>query len=322
MRTAGSGSEGRLSLTHRQRAEARQAAYALFADLFRTGPAPEHVEPLSKLGVVTEDLALDSDVVASEHFALFGLDVIPYASWFLEPGGMLGGPVTERVARLKRRFFGDVHVREEPDHISSELELIAALGAGGATSESLADVLSEFLDGHVLWWLPAFAFALGRSGSGLYSRAADALVELVARHRQALGTGASEESVLPEPVDILADDRTGVRQIADYLATPALSGIVLVRSRIVDAGRTLGLPRGFGDRRLMIGNLLRSAAEYDAVTELAALLAREVEVWKDLYGSLGARRPAEFAYVCKAWVVRLELTATILERMAAAVSIR
>ncbi len=320
MRTAGSGSERRVSLTHRQRTEARQAAYGLLADLFRTGPAPEHVELLSELGLLTEDLPQDTDVVASEHFALFGLDVLPYASWFLEPGGMLGGSVTEMVARLARRFLGDVHVRDEPDHISSELELIAALGGHDATSESFADELVEFLDGHVLWWLPAFAFAVGRSGSGFYSRAADVLVELVASHRQALGVGASEESVLPEPFDILADDRTDVRQIAHYLATPALSGIVLLRSRIVAAGRTLGLPRGFGDRRLMIGNLLRSAAEYGAVADVAALLAKEVEAWKDFYGSLGAEWPDEFACICKQWLVRLELTASILERLTAAVS--
>ncbi len=317
MQAVGNVVVGEVSLSDGQRARARSAAYNMFADFFREGPTAELADLLSGLDVLDRDVDQDPDAVASEHYALFGLEVIPYASWFLDPGGMLGGPVTETAGRLRARYLGDGRFPDEPDHVACELELLARLTGDVGPDDRCAADLRMFLDGHVLWWLPAFSFALRRSADGPYARVADALVDLVAGHRLDLGSAAARSSVLPNPSDILADAQTGVRDLAHYLATPALSGIVLVRNRLAEIGRALRLPRGFGDRRVMLANLLRSAAEYNAVADLSALIAKDVAAWKGSYEELGAQWPAAFAFICREWVVRLDQTASMLERTSA-----
>ena len=77
---------------------------------------------------------------------------------------------------------------------------------------------------------------------------------------------------LPEPPNVLADEKAGLREIGSFLMTPVYTGLLLTRDDLSRLGRQFRLPRGFGSREQMMTNLLRSAAQYDQIPHLMSAL--------------------------------------------------
>lgn len=134
---------------------------------------PEDVAPVLGLPVLGPALqgaidARDGDVaaalvdVAAEHHRLFGIEVPPYESVFVDPSGMLGAPASQRVAeRLRRvgwRASGESGTGARvasPDHIGLELLALGDLIEAGASAA--ADGLVR---DHLALWTPPLALAL------------------------------------------------------------------------------------------------------------------------------------------------------------------
>jgi hypothetical protein len=57
--------------------------------------------------------------------------------------------------------------------------------------------------------------------------------------------------------------------IAAALTTPAITGLVITRDDITLLGRSYKVPRGFGQRTLLVLNLLRNAAGLDELDHIA-----------------------------------------------------
>jgi hypothetical protein len=108
--------------------------------------------------------------------------------------------------------------------------------------------------------------------------------------------------------------------VAAYLLTPAHSGFYLSRDDIARLGRQFHLPRGFGDRRQMLTNLLRSAAEYDSLPVLVGELLRFVSIWQEHYRHLRDASPVAMENIATVWIKRLSGTDTLLAELGKAES--
>lgn len=116
-------------------------------------------------------------------------------------------------------------------------------------------------------WLPMFVAAVRDLDAPVPTAVADALAGL------RLPDGPEPELV--EPPDPEAEG-TDLRAIADHLCRPARCGIFLSAPVIERIARNAGVPRGFGDRRRILAELLRNASRFDtldAVFEALAALA-------------------------------------------------
>jgi TorA maturation chaperone TorD len=259
---------------------------------------------------------IDFDELAADHQHLFGFNLYPYQSIFLDPSGLLGGDVTACVLLAYDDAGFDVGVSSESaDHIGHELRLLAylcGLEAGTAASPGAGPIVTRqraFLEGHLLRWLPALVLAIGQSRLPFYDSLARLTLELAAEHWTSL---KQEPAVfeLPAPPDLLADDRTGLKEIVNYLLTPVYSGLFLSRDDIGRLARQLSVPRGFGGRGQLLLNLLRSAANYDALPAGLELLGEQIAAWITGYQEMAGR--PELRPFSSVWLARATQTAGLI----------
>src|SRR5690606_13805690 len=103
-----------------------------------------------------------------------------------------------------------------------------------------------FLQSHLLRWAPACLLAIQQQANPFFAELAQVTLELLLAHADALARIATAPlSFLPPPQNILANEKTGFKEIAHFLLLPALSGIYLSRDNIAQLGRQFDLPRGF-----------------------------------------------------------------------------
>lgn len=327
-----------------EQARARSLAYDLFARLFLKEPDADTLERLKAVPDLEQALAEDRDRLgggpgweASQHFALFGFNVFPFQSIFLDVEGSLGGQESEQVFQFYQEAgfdlsslpaAGRLAAGESPDHAGLELAFLSALSqaeadalqAGSPAAGRFRQLQREFMDRHLLPWLPAFVQAVCQQRSAFYSVLAQMTLELVCEHRQDLepgeGPGTAAFSLPPAP-DVLEDKKAGLKEIAEFLLTPAYSGLYISREDIARLGRAFSLPRGFGGRLQMMTNLLRSAVDYDMLAALVEKMLSLLQEWQAGYqeaGSLGS----SCGHVAAAWLDRLEKTRGMLVRLAGA----
>lgn len=306
---------------------ALRKAYGLFDLLYREGLSARVREIVRAVPELSEALPepFDPDEAAADHQHLFGFNVFPYASVFLDPDGLLGGPVAEAVGLHFRTAGFDIDLNQEgADHVGHTLAFLGFLAAAEADAweDNRPDEAARmqaharrFIDAHLLPWLPAFVEALQRQQVPFYPHLAGLTEALVLDHRALLGSTVEAVHALAPPPALLDDEKTGLKDIAAYLATPPWSGFFLSRDDIGRLGRAENLPRGFGDRRLMLGNLLRAAAEYDRIEPLLAHLLSLTEAARAHYHALATSDLPIAKTVAAMWLERLDTTQQLIARI-------
>ena len=253
---------------------ARGRAYALLAKLLLEGLDADTLALVRALpGWLLDDSgdsvdSIDLDRLAAEQHACLQLGVFPHAGVFLDRSAVAGAR-----ADLAFEYYERARFRPRLDEVSGDhLGILVAFLAYAAPRRELDPIVAEFLPACVLSWLPALvvaAEALDDAGR-FWPRVLHATLELCAEHRLALIERFGPRDQAPEllePLD-LADESTGLRQIAEHLLTPAASGVFLTRSDLAQLGRAHQIPRGFGSRLIMLDNLLRSAVEHGQLSPL------------------------------------------------------
>ena len=268
-----------------------QESYQLLGELFRSGPTDELRRALkvfpeleSAAREVTEgsDRGDAEDEIAAAHHSMFGFNVFPHASVFLEEDGFLGKDVTESARAFYERsglYAGDE--REAADHITTELLFCSRLADD-------APAMAEFFDTHLFAWLPSFVFAIERRKELFYSQLGRVTLDLVIKHRkklfyQKIPADLFEDSEEPEqPVGSTSDggrSRSGDRSRGDSMSSGELverfsgarkCGLFLSRGDIIDLARSLKLPTGFGGRMQMLRTMFDSSQTYEREEELCA----------------------------------------------------
>jgi TorA maturation chaperone TorD len=330
-----------ISLTTAQIALARHHTYILLSRLYLEGLTSEllpYVQALPSLAATLPD-SFEADEVAADYQNLFGFNIFPYESIFLDPSGLLGGAMTERVTNDYREAGFALHQAERADHIGNELAFLAFLS--GAEADAWEDNLvgialrmrqmaRDFLQTHLLRWLPPLIIALQQQPNAFYARLADLTLEIVTTHLSVPPSNLADmnllspssdnaaqipqASFLPPAPALFTDEKTGLKDIASYLITPPMSGIYLSRDDIVQLGRQQRLPRGFGKRQQMLSNLLRVASQYDEWLTLLSSFQEQLEAWQAAYINYQVTYPhlGPFAEV---WLARTTHTSDLLQQM-------
>ena len=310
---------------------ARSRVYSLFSRLYERGLTTDVLPVVRSIPDLAPLLPnpFDEDEAAADHYTLFGLEVFPYAGLFLDAEGRLGGPAASQVQRLYARSgFRPVLDRESADHLGHELALLAFLSEAEAVEnaapsevEHLRRLQRKFVDDHLLEWLPAFVCAAEQQPFPFYAALSRLTLDVVLDHRAALDdegdehAGRSERVAPAPPPDLLDEASTGLKDIAEYLATPPRSGFFLSRRDISELGRAERLPRGFGSRVQTLANLLRAAAEFDRMEALLDALGKRVGTWEQFYLELHNNDLESVRTVSQTWLERLAGTKQLLERM-------
>ena len=294
------------NLTPLELAQARHNAYSLFAQLFLSGVTEElvpYIGAVSELReMIPQPLVLDD--AAAEHYRLFSLNLFPYESVFLDPAGILEGVVTDALAEAYQGMgFARPTNDVSADHIGHELAALAFLC--GAEADAWADGMTMqanqirgrqygFLQTHVMRWWPALQWSIEAEDIPFYNRLVALTNGLLDGHFAELAAAFPKTEApdgLPTPPDLLAEEKTGLKEIAEFLVTAPYSGMFLTRGMIESLARRHELPRGFGTRSQMMTNLFRSAVQYEL---LPAVLEDLSQVFAaDMGNQMWAKRQDE-----------------------------
>ena len=283
---------------------ARARGYHLLSRLLLDGGREV---PVAAIGVVTAP-GTDPEVLQTEYVAAFDLGVPPYASTFLEDDGLVGGAVTRRTAdAIHSHGSGPVSTDVAADHLGVMLAHLASLCRVGVESEA-----ARFANEHLLTWLPCLVASLESLEVPVWSGIVQMALDLVSDHA---GSGTSRRRVaLPFAAEHpLHDDRSGLKDVATFLARAASCGMFVTEADCAKIGRRLDLPRGFGHRRARIETMLRSAAEYGALPALCDMMTELAEHRSAHLQTLAGGRfdPA----LVRPWTDKLGTTRSMLETL-------
>ncbi len=309
-----------------QRALARYHSYLFLSQLYLKGVTAELVPTIQiipELAVALVD-PFDPDEAAADHYQLFGFNVFPYATIFLDGDGLLGGRVTNDMLTSHHHLGYWMNMAAtSSDHIGHELELLAFLSQAEAeaweenqvaTTHRLRQWQREFLQTHLLRWLLPFVTAVQHHDNPFYVALAELTLDLIYEQytnlAEDLSTPPAYFSLLPAPA-LLSDEKTGLREIANFLITPVYSGFYLSRHQIGQLASQHQLPCGFGSRQQMLLNELHSAVTYNSLLTLCTALAAILTNWQVIYQDYAVKFPklAPFAAV---WSRRAEHTTQLL----------
>lgn len=312
-------------LTPAQLAQARQHGYTLLSHLALHGVTPEVRPYLAVIEPLQAALpqSYTPDDAAAAHHSLWGYDLLPYASVFLDPAGQLEGPVTDAVQAL----YAKMGFRPAPpaDHLGQELAYLAHLCGAEAAASHPAEALAwrtgqlDFLRSALLTWLPPLTVALLQQPDPFYIAMGAFMWEWVAAHPgedQALPTPSSGH-LPPEPA--WEDSQTSLGDIATWLTTPPYAGFYLGRQLTGRLAQAHNLPCGFGGRQTMLLNLLYSAGRYDAILPLWEALGQLAQTHLDAYARLTTLAPLLTPWVAP-WSDRTQATLAQLRRLHAQVT--
>lgn len=320
---------------------ARGRAYALLGALWRHGLTPETAAFLAGLPEFADTIPadFDADRAAADHYGLLGLTLFPFASAFLSADGRVGGDVNAQVAAAYATFGYAATDQDAPDHVGTQLDALAFLVGAEAdaagdglpdTAQRMRVLQQEFLTAHLLPWLQPFLIAVEESRQPFYGALADLTRRVVAEHMTTLdiaSTPATPDDVGPDVAgpdaaapDVVAPDpvapETTLHAIVDFMSTPSRAGIFISRADLQTLTRTHNTPAGFGDRRQLLMNLLRTAAAYDLAPALLAGLQEIVERWHARYvQAQPAEIAAAYTELSRPWLARVETTRSLVAQM-------
>jgi TorA maturation chaperone TorD len=269
--------------------------------------------PAPGSATVAAALELGALPAASEYTEIFVFQLYPYASVYLGAEGMLGGEARDRVAGFWRALSQTPPA--EPDHLSVMLAFYAQLSEletnepDDARRESWRRARAAYLWEHLLSWLPAYLSKLTEIATPFYRRWGEILRDALREEARATGAPAQLSLHLREAAG-LVDPRVG--ETAEFLQTllsPARSGMLLVRSDLSRAARTLGLGLRAGERKYVLESLFAQDAR-----GVLAWLAREAHDWSERHRL--ERDP--LAGVARAWEAKATASAQLLEELKAA----
>jgi TorA maturation chaperone TorD len=296
--------------------QARHHGYVLFGRLLAEGLTPEllpYVEQVPELAAAVPKF-YDEDIAAAHHQAIFGFNLFPFQSIFLDVTGLAGGKEARRV----QKFYGKVGFELDravgPDHGAQLLLCLAVLCEEG--SKRGRQQQAELLGQHLLCWLLPFTCALKQQKRDFYTALTDLLLALVADHAGDLAEDLGEQRAfkLAQPPDILGNKKSGWKEIAAFLLTPPYTGIYLGREDIGNLAKDFKLPRGFGERQQMLVNLFQSAIVYDGFVEVMTGLRRITAVYQSHYSDNLSIFPHDAA-LGNQWQSRAGQTVELLNKL-------
>ncbi len=266
-------------------------------------------------GRLSEALGLGAPPTASEYAEVFVFQLYPYASVYLGAEGMMGGEARERVAGFWRALGQTPPA--EADHLSTLLSLYASLvefeeaEGDAARREGWRGARKALLWEHLLSWLAVYLEKLSEVAPPFYQGWGELLMKALLAEASAVGAQSALPAHLREAGGLVDPRVGGVEEFMQTLLAPARSGMILVRSDLSRAARTLNLGARAGERKFTLKSLLGQDA-----AGVLGWLAEEASAWTTRHGvhraSLGA--------VAEWWESRAVESAALLRELAAEAS--
>ena len=285
-------------------------------------PAPEHA-------AIARALGLGTPPSGAAFTEIFAFQLYPYASVYLGPEGMLGGPARDRVAGFWRAVGQTPPA--EPDHLCALLGLYAGLcaaedaasGTAGVDGRSGAPGAGEvgpaaeavllrrarrtLLHEHVMSWAPLLLARVREVSGGFYGAWAAMLERVLDEELARVGRPDGLPAHLVEAPGLPDPRRTGGEAFVAGLLAPVRAGVVLTRADLAALARSLDLGLRLGERRYVVLHLLAQDARgvLDALARLAGAQAEAHEARATVLGPVAAW-----------WADRARTTAALLESLA------
>jgi TorA maturation chaperone TorD len=302
----------------------------------------EKIETIAALPELAETLPeLDEAALtelAVEYQRLFGFNLPPYESLFIDPSAMLMAPAAQWVQDLYRQGGWQPPAGTRvgaPDHLGLELLALADWWVGKPV------LARQLLTRHLALWAPAFMLTLRRlNPHPFYLRLGDLTLSLIlatlpeiaianpadlfpALPQPSIYKGSEEPPAGLEPEDEAAvaesfeppdneaeSPRLSLRGLVRRLLSPREIGIYFTREDLARVGYKLALPGVMGERFRMLENLFEQAIQYDLLAALFEQFIQVLEETKRAYGSLAGDYPAWKLYA-EAWRNRVEAAQAI-----------
>lgn len=289
-------------------------SYHFFSQVFSKALSTGMCAELSALGL-SDGTGIpaplnDKEEAAAMHYRIFGLETLPYENVFLDDKQL---PEGQRLHRLQHFFqaldFSPKCVSEEPDHLATQLAFLSHLCGLENLSHQANDTdamyryqkaISNFLQEHLLAWLPAYAYALREEGAEPHTQACLRFYQHITLFLLELASSQQREAdnqdaALPLPTSplqtIIERPECGLKDIATWFSTPSCSGFFIRRLDIQNIGRKLNLPTGLSHRGDMLEKLLLCAAEYGQIVSVFCELETLLRGGIDFYQSIPAAAP-------------------------------
>jgi TorA maturation chaperone TorD len=284
-------------------------------ELFRALAVFAEPPPKESAGIA-DALELGALPEASEYTETFVFQLYPYASVYLGAEGMLGGEARDVIAGFWRALRQTPP--PEPDHLAVMLALYAHLSeleaneSDDARRESWRRARRAYLWEHLLSWLPAYLSKLTEIASPFYRRWGETLLDALCEEARATATEEQPQLSLHLRRESwwLVDPREGeTAGFLQSLLSPARSGMILVRTDLSRAARTLELGLRVGERKYVLESLLAQDAR-----GVLDWLAREARAW----GERHRRMRDTLGETARAWEAKAEASARLLEELKAA----
>jgi TorA maturation chaperone TorD len=258
--------------------------------------------------------------LAVDYQRLFGLNLPPYESVFVDPSAMLMAPATGRVRTLYQRAKWTPPATARAgaaDHLGLEL-----LALADWLVEGQIDLAHQLHTEHLALWVPAFVLSLARLGPHPFYTTLSGLtldLLLATLPPDPIPADVDPFPVLPPPPTYHADGMSpppvepdeetaaGVRDVVRRLLTPRDAGVFITRQDILKISQTLELPEVIGGRFHMMENLFRLAGQYDLLPALFDQLIRFLDRATPVYAGWGKEYPAWTPYA-RAWGERVSTT--------------
>ncbi|MFK7805533.1 MAG: molecular chaperone [Anaerolineae bacterium] len=308
---------------------ARANAYALFETLFLRGITPSTVKALKQVPELAEEVNFDRgfDELAADHYSLFVHNIPAYASVFLEESGQPGGDITEKAAKaFKDCGYQRKGTSEAADHIGHIAGCLSFLC--GAEADAWIDGLPkvagqmrqiqvELLENQLLSWIFPFLWAVRSHEDKFFSALSDLTTDIAADHYKSLSNLHSSFSTpLAKEASIgdMGNDETSVHDIVDFLLKPARSGLWFSSDKIGKLGREFELPRGFGERKTILLNMIKAAGKYEEFVSLTDKLSEEYSSAHINFEEVRTEQPhlARFLFP---WSLKIGGTHAVLHRL-------
>jgi TorA maturation chaperone TorD len=279
----------------------------LTPNLFRAlGVLCETPEPAHRR--LADALGLPGRPDAADHTELFVLQLVPYASVYLSPDGMLGGETVDRIAG----FWRALHLipPPEPDHLAALFGLYATLAEHAHADPDPARAVlwhqarRALLWEHLLTWLLPYTAVVEQAAGPFYTAWARLLGAALRAEAQALSAPPTTALHLRDRA-APPDADGGLDPFVRALLAPARSGLLLTRTDLVRGARGTGVGLRIGERAFV----LRSMLSQDPAATLDWLVT-EADRWAERH------RAAEpvLGDIARAWRARAEATSAALAR--------
>ena len=290
--------------------------FAHMADLILGPPNFDFVTTLKTLkltNVTSETLSnLTNDDLASEHYATFGMTVFPFGHYYTSEGRNFAGDDDFHLIKLyqKNGFdYESISYGMGATHLGTMLHFVQF-----TIDNNLPHLRREFIANQLLTWVKTFTLSLEELDSFFRPIVNEIEQKLISEWQSLNGPQHLDEISFKLPdfdifKDLLEVEKTSLKDIGEYFITPARSGFFLSKPTLINFAQKLNIPIGFGNRSLIVGDIMREASNYEVMEDFTKMLMTYCEYLEKNYKNF----PIET--IANSWTSKISQTKLLIKEV-------